>query len=228
MMPTTVRALQQTEPREGVWNPNGEGEQPFVPGGNAKDEARAKQPVIAYACLYPKLAAIAREHGYALAMHGSLVADCDLIAVAWVAEAASHDTLAAALAKRAGGYLILDQWTEPRPAGVRKHIIHLGGGPYLDLAVVPLQSDLLATVRALQQQQTWQLIESAPKDGRMLLLFPARCWCDESDCGEVGYWDPDVQAWEGAGGIAEDYTGPTHWMPLPGPPVALQEPLDAD
>lgn len=122
--------------REGVWDPNGEGEQPDVPGGIAKDNARAKQPVIAYACLYQRLAVVAREHGYALAMHGSLVADCDLIAVPWVASAATHDALASELAKAAGGLLILDQHAD-RVAGVRKHVIHLGGGPYLDLAVVP-------------------------------------------------------------------------------------------
>ena len=127
--------------REGVWNPNGEGEQPFVPGGIAKDHARAKQPVIAYACLYPRLAAVAREHGYALAMHGSLVADCDLIAVPWVNDAARGDDLAAALARRCGGWLVLDSWPERRPAGIRKHVIHLGGGPYLDLAVIPASAD---------------------------------------------------------------------------------------
>lgn len=127
-----------TEPmeREGVWNPNGEGQQPDIPGGIAKDHARAKRPVIAYACLYPKLAAVAREHGYALAMHGSLVADCDLVAVPWIAEASSGDDLARALAVAAPGYLILDT-SDNRPAGVRKHVIHLGGGPYIDLAVCP-------------------------------------------------------------------------------------------
>lgn len=123
--------------REGVWNPNGEGEQPDIPGGNAKDHARAKQPVVAYACLYPKLAAVAREHGYALAMHGSLVADCDLIAVPWVENAASGDDLARALAVAAPGHLILDTYAA-RPGGVRKHVIHLGGGPYIDLAVCAL------------------------------------------------------------------------------------------
>lgn len=123
--------------REGVWNPNGEGEQPDVPGGVAKDHARAKQPVIAYACLYQRLALLAREHGYALAMHGSMTADCDLIAVPWTHEASSEDVLLEAFAVAAPGYLLRDDWPGERPAGVRKHIIHLGGGPYLDLAVVP-------------------------------------------------------------------------------------------
>jgi hypothetical protein len=37
--------------------------------------------------LYPKLAEIFRAHGYALAVHGSLANDFDLIAVPWVDEA---------------------------------------------------------------------------------------------------------------------------------------------
>ena len=36
-----------------------------------------------YACLYPQLAEIARSHGYALAAHGSLGRDFDLICVPW-------------------------------------------------------------------------------------------------------------------------------------------------
>lgn len=36
--------------------------------------------------LYPKLAEIFREHGYALAVHGSVGRDFDLIAVPWRAE----------------------------------------------------------------------------------------------------------------------------------------------
>lgn len=38
-----------------------------------------------YAAIYPELALLFREHGYALAIHGSLSRDFDLIAVPWVA-----------------------------------------------------------------------------------------------------------------------------------------------
>ncbi|UZJ58582.1 hypothetical protein OKW98_18570 [Pseudomonas sp. KU26590] len=37
-----------------------------------------------YMCLYPRLAEIARSNGYALAVHGSLARDMDLVAVPWV------------------------------------------------------------------------------------------------------------------------------------------------
>jgi hypothetical protein len=37
-----------------------------------------------YACLYPQLAEITRKHGYALAAHGSLARDFDLVCIPWV------------------------------------------------------------------------------------------------------------------------------------------------
>lgn len=136
----TLTARTCGEPREGVWNPNGEGEQADVPGGRAKDNAREKKPVIAYACLYTRLVEVARAHGYALAMHGSLIADCDLIAVPWVESACSDEELAEALRAASAGVLMTDN-TKARVAGVRKHVIHLGGGPYLDITVVPLHHE---------------------------------------------------------------------------------------
>ena len=39
-----------------------------------------------YCGLYPQLAEITRKHGYALAIHGSLARDFDLICIPWVSE----------------------------------------------------------------------------------------------------------------------------------------------
>lgn len=36
-----------------------------------------------YACVYAQLAEVARSHGYALAVHGSLAADFDLVCIPW-------------------------------------------------------------------------------------------------------------------------------------------------
>lgn len=45
-----------------------------------------KDPTYApmYCALYPKLTAIARHHGYALAVHGTLARDMDLICIPWI------------------------------------------------------------------------------------------------------------------------------------------------
>jgi hypothetical protein len=58
-----------------------------------------KPPNIApfFACLYPGLCAKARELGYALAIHGTVVNDLDLIAIPWTEDAADALTLKDAL-----------------------------------------------------------------------------------------------------------------------------------
>lgn len=44
--------------------------------------------------LYPKLAEVFRSHGYALAVHGSVANDFDLIAVPWIETASDPQTVA--------------------------------------------------------------------------------------------------------------------------------------
>lgn len=47
----------------------------------------------AYIFLYPALAELARSYGYALAVHGSIGKDFDLIAIPWVEKPAAPDAL---------------------------------------------------------------------------------------------------------------------------------------
>lgn len=60
----------------------------------------------------------------------------------------------------------------------------------------------------------WQPIETAPKDGTLILVFPfdVVCW---QITGDLGYWFADRVS-EIDGDYLEEY--PTHWMPLPNPP----------
>lgn len=53
-------------------------------------------PVYA-AALYPQLAELFREHGYALAVHGSLARDMDLIAVPWARDVSPHEKVLEAI-----------------------------------------------------------------------------------------------------------------------------------
>lgn len=50
-----------------------------------------------YACVYAGFAEIAREHGYALAVHGSLASDFDMVCVPWVTKAADPEAVVAAI-----------------------------------------------------------------------------------------------------------------------------------
>ncbi len=50
-----------------------------------------------YAGLYPELAEIARKHGYAMAVHGSLARDADLICIPWVDDASEPQAVVDAI-----------------------------------------------------------------------------------------------------------------------------------
>lgn len=46
-----------------------------------------------YAALYPELCGIFQKHGYALAVHGSMRRDFDLVAVPWAEKVSAHDVV---------------------------------------------------------------------------------------------------------------------------------------
>lgn len=71
----------------------------------------------------------------------------------------------------------------------------------------------------------WQMIETAPKDGRKVLLADYSGYAARGDDGmwiTSGYWSLDAAALLKSGywvdGIDKLYT-PTHWAPLPAPPA---------
>jgi hypothetical protein len=68
----------------------------------------------------------------------------------------------------------------------------------------------VAELEALLAEQQWQPIETAPRNGRDVLLYlagPKRLF--------VGCWDADYSEWT----IANFVAFPTHWRPLPAPPA---------
>lgn len=95
----------------------------------------------AYVALFPVLCEIAREHGYALAVHGSVARDYDLLAVPWTDEATNAETLMLALAKRC--HLIYGEFgtgiagPENKPHGRIAWSLLIGAGAYIDLSVMP-------------------------------------------------------------------------------------------
>ena len=92
-----------------------------------------------YAALLPKLQEVARRHGYALPVHGSLQRDLDVVAVPWTDDASDPVALIKALAERAGGFIPEGQAkTGLKPHGRLAVTIYLGGqGGYIDLSVMP-------------------------------------------------------------------------------------------
>lgn len=58
---------------------------------------------------------VAREHGYSVGLHGSMMRDCDLIAVAWTVDAKPAEELIAALCKALNAREVGIR--EPKPRG---------------------------------------------------------------------------------------------------------------
>lgn len=101
-----------------------------------------------FAWMIPHLTAVARQHGYAVGLHGSMNRDLDLIAVPWADEAATAETLVEAIRAAVDGDIETDPVTgEPyapakhpstKPHGRRAWSIYFCGRAfYIDLSVMP-------------------------------------------------------------------------------------------
>lgn len=112
-------------------------------------EAEAKtgiDPIYArqlYGVALPKVRQVAAEHGYAIGVHGSMKRDLDLIAAPWTDGAAAPEIFVKAVAVAVSGFIRTGKGRDDTGATARPHgrlawTIHLGGGPYIDLSVMPL------------------------------------------------------------------------------------------
>jgi len=102
-------------------------------------------PAATYALIYPRLCEIVRPLGYALAIHGSMTRDLDLVAIPWTEDAVTPDDVACAVCEYVKGYVGWD--SNPggnRPHGRRTWLIWfsgvrgpIGGGCHIDLSIMP-------------------------------------------------------------------------------------------
>lgn len=79
----------------------------------------------------------AHECGYAVAIHGSMKRDLDVIAVPWRAEAARADRLVDHLCEALGCTVTPDSPAE-QPHGRLAFTLMMGGACFMDLSVMPL------------------------------------------------------------------------------------------
>lgn len=102
--------------------------------------------VCIYAQLLPRIKEAAKRMGYALAIHGSMYRDLDLLAVPWTETAVDAEELVEAIRSSVGGYVIGDNLKntgsvskEPtkQPHGRLSWNICWGGRPFIDLSVMP-------------------------------------------------------------------------------------------
>lgn len=94
-----------------------------------------------YLSLLPGLRDAARACGYALAVHGSMDRDFDLVAVPWTDDASSAEELVEAVCTAVDGHFRArtdgGPWPREKPHGRRAWAIRLSGTAYIDLSVMP-------------------------------------------------------------------------------------------
>ena len=102
--------------------------------------------VCIYAQLLSKIREAAKRLGYAIAIHGTMTRDLDLLAVPWIESAADPIELLKEIQSEVGGYIISDKTDEKgyiseepthQPHGRLSWNICWGGKPFIDLSVMP-------------------------------------------------------------------------------------------
>lgn len=106
----------------------------------ALDELKPNFGPVYAAAMYPGLAAIFHRHGYALAVHGSLARDFDLIGVPWAEKVSQPEDVLAEVTKIYAVRVI----DEPKRVGVKNHgriayTVSCGFGEcFIDLSFMPI------------------------------------------------------------------------------------------
>lgn len=101
--------------------------------------------VCIYAQLLPLIRDAAKGLGYAIAIHGTMARDLDILAVPWTDDAYPPEVLVEAIAKSVDGFVIGDVSnrgavsSEPtqQPHGRLSWNICWGGNPFIDLSIMP-------------------------------------------------------------------------------------------
>jgi hypothetical protein len=113
-------------------------------------EIHRKKCETLFPTLIEPLREVARANGYALGVHGSLAYDLDLIAVPWSKDVVDARIFAEAIRAKTeeiAGYAFQlpyedDEYFSAGCPGAKPHgrlvwSFHVGGGPYIDLSVIP-------------------------------------------------------------------------------------------
>lgn len=109
-------------------------------------------PAPAYVAMFVPLTNIARRHGYALAVHGSLQTDMDLVAIPWTDDAATAYDLMEAIRQWACsvmatmfGEQACVNGPEDKPHGRIAWSLSIGGVSVIDLSVMPRKPTIQST-----------------------------------------------------------------------------------
>ena len=93
-----------------------------------------------YTVLWPSMRKAAIDCGWALALHGSMQSDMDLMAMPWTDDCKSHEVLAKAISDCIGETVWAGTHITPyygKPHGRIVYTMSIGGGWYIDLSLMP-------------------------------------------------------------------------------------------
>ena len=120
--------------------------------------------------LIAPLREVARRNGYALAVHGSLSYDIDLIACPWRELATPAEYVAKQISQAIEAIVgtTAIHGPEQKPFGRKAWSIHMGGGPYVDLSVMPVyeqQEQSIDEERPQEQKSPTPILSAEPWRG---------------------------------------------------------------
>lgn len=120
---------------------------------------------------------------------------------------------AGCLSQRVGPNTTYEEWWENTSTGVSNRIRKIMRDDYCAMIAAAPSADRQAEAKA-----GWMPIETAPKDGNLMLLA--------AEFDGPGDWRIKVGGyWQGEWHVFGASWGPTHWMPLPAAPSALDASL---
>lgn len=108
-----------------------------------KEEVKVEGKPVFYAVLYSSMRKAALDCGYALALHGTMQSDMDLMAMPWVEDAKPVEELVKALDDCVGHTVWKDlKWKDrtEKPHGRVAYTISIMGDWFIDLSVIPPQT----------------------------------------------------------------------------------------
>ena len=91
-----------------------------------------------YCAIYPELSMLFQNHGYALAIHGSLSRDFDLIAIPWTEQPSPHEDVLGAI-KEVMAIETVDVEPEAKAHGRLVYTVPVSFGDcFIDLSFMPV------------------------------------------------------------------------------------------
>lgn len=127
-----------------------------------------------YCCLYPDLVKIARVYGYALAVHGSLARDMDLVAIPWTDSAQEPEYVLKAFCQEFSLKIVGGPPTRMPNGRLTYTLALMFGECFIDLSFMPVMKDYWEVVdhftAAVDKDVMTSVTVNAP-DGNGTLTF---------------------------------------------------------